>query len=627
MAARSQSAVSSAGGFVQYALAVSIPDQKVGGSFMHRATPFQTGRVLGEFAIATLWLISLAGPARAADQAFDVTVSANSSQVMAGSKPIGEILKGTRLTVRRTNDDWYLVDVPAANPPQQGWIRKSDVQRAVASQAAVSHVLEQSQTRLKDRDSLFQQSLKLRDAGKLEEAIAADEQTLAIDREVLGNEHDDTLASLSDQADLRQQKGDYAGARKLLEEVVDTKTRLLGKNAWQVTDARLALADTSIWEKLEPADRQALNHCVDLTNTVGQLMDQGKGRAALPLAKESLDIRTRVLGPKHRLTSFACAWMASINSQIGDFAEAERWHLQTLGIQKEVFGERHPSYLSSLNNLAVSYAKHGEYSKCEPLYRQILAARKEVLGEKDPAYADSLNNLAMHYWETGAYAKAEPLYQQALATEKAVRGEKDLVYATCMENLARLYADMGNYAKAEPLYLQALAIRKELTGEKHPDYATTLGNLADLYRKTGKYAQAEPLYRQALEVKKESLGETHPEYAICLNNMANFYFGMGKYAQVEPLLLQALAVEKKVMGEKHPKYASTLANLATVYDRLGEYSKAEPLHRQSLAIRKEVLGEKHPDYAFGLNGMAGHYDETGEYAKAEALYREALIYS
>jgi hypothetical protein len=152
--------------------------------------------------------------------------------------------------------------------------------KAATAPANKAPLTPQQQERIKERDKLFQQSLKLREERTLDDAIAADEKVLAIDREVLGNEHGDTLASLCDQAELRQQNGDCDGARRLFEEALMTKSRLYGKDAWQVVDARLDHADVDVWSKLKPEDRKALDRCVDLTNQVGELMDQGNARAA-----------------------------------------------------------------------------------------------------------------------------------------------------------------------------------------------------------------------------------------------------------------------------------------------------------------------------------------------------------
>ena len=95
---------------------------------MRRAILSQAIRFLSPFWIAVLWLLALSDPVRAADLSFDVVVTADSTRVMAGEKAIGEVKQGTRLTVSQTNANWYLIDLPNATPPQQGWIRKSDVQ-------------------------------------------------------------------------------------------------------------------------------------------------------------------------------------------------------------------------------------------------------------------------------------------------------------------------------------------------------------------------------------------------------------------------------------------------------------------------------------------------------------------
>ena len=56
----------------------------------------------------------MVGSARAADQTFEVIVSPDSTSVISGKQRIGELKKGTRLTVSRVNGDWYLVDIPGA---------------------------------------------------------------------------------------------------------------------------------------------------------------------------------------------------------------------------------------------------------------------------------------------------------------------------------------------------------------------------------------------------------------------------------------------------------------------------------------------------------------------------------
>ena len=116
-----------------------------------------------------------------------------------------------------------------------------------------------------------------------------------------------------------------------------------------------------------------------LNQQVVQLIDQGRYKEAIPIAKRSLAIHEKALGPEHL--------------DVG----------------------------ASLNNLAVLYYDLGAYQKAEPLFKRALAIREKALGPDHPDVADSLNNLAELYDALGDYAKAEPLYKRALAIyEKAL---------------------------------------------------------------------------------------------------------------------------------------------------------------------------------------------------------------
>jgi tetratricopeptide (TPR) repeat protein/CHAT domain-containing protein len=557
----------------------------------------------------------------AAEQPFDVIVTASSTEVMAGEKPIGEVPEGARLTVTQTDGDWYLVDVPNANPPQQGWIRKNNVQVAVASDPELTP---QQQEQLKERDKFEHQMNELRDAGKLDEAITAAEKMLAVEQSVLGHDHPDALGSLADLASLHEAKQDFATARKLRGEVFAAKTKQLGKDHWQTINARLAAEKTALLEKLDPAERSQLKEADRLTADASKLYSAAQYAKALDAAERAHEIRVRILGARHPDCAPTNSALAMIQEQLGDYAKAESSFRQALTIVKETQGEQHPNYGSSLDNLATLYQELGNYAAAKPLRQQALEIDKLTLGENNFDYAIGLAGMAVLDQEMGDYAKAEPLFLQALRIKKQVVGEWNRSYALTLNNLAMMYREMGDYSRAEPPCRRALEIRKKVLGETHPEYAISLENLAGLYLNMANYAAAEPLYKQALDITKQSLGERHFKYATCLNNLANLYDLMGDYAKVEPLREQALEIQKQALGEKHPHYAVNLANLARFYDRMGNYSKAEPLLVQAMQIRKEVLGEKHPDYGSSLDDLASHYRSKGEYAKAEPLFLEAL---
>jgi CHAT domain-containing protein/Tfp pilus assembly protein PilF len=517
--------------------------------------------------------------------------------------------------------------------------------------------------RLKGRDRLKQEARSLSSAGHLNEAVAATEKVLAIERDVFGSQHPDVAGTLSRLADLQEQREHFDAARQARKETLAIRMQLHGAGHWETIDARLAAAWLERMSKLPPAQRQRLRDAARLNAQVNRFGDEGKIDEALPMAVRALEIRKEILGEEDVQTAESLNNLGWMYREKFDYARAEPLFRHALELRKKLLGEKHPDYgetLNSLgwmyyyqdqydkaevyfqqalpiykeaghrdygvclNNLGTLYGRTGRYAKAEPYFREAVELRKRTIGEKDPAYAVSLVNLGWIYYEQADYARAELLYLQAFQIRKEVMGNRSAAYAKSLKSLATLYIKMSEYPKAERLLSEAADVEREVLGEKNPDYATTLDDLAVVYEHIGDYAKAEPLCRQALEIRKKTLGEAHRDYADSLVGLATENLEQGEYSKAEPLLRQALEIDKKTLGEAHPRYARDLHDLACMYWRAGDWAKAEPLFRQVLEIRKKTLGEAHPNYAITLRLLAWVYAARGEYARAEPLCRQAL---
>jgi CHAT domain-containing protein len=485
-------------------------------------------------------------------------------------------------------------------------------------------VSQEPKAALKERDQLWDQTQKLRAAGKTIEAITAAEAMLAIERKVLPAGHADLAASLDWLAEMYVQREDFRNAKSARAEILQIVRKRHRETHWKVTDARLALDDVEGQARMTRDQRQKLAEADRSKRDAIALDEAGKYVDAAAHARRALALRKAVLGERHPDYATSLNNLAELLRSQGHYAAARPLCEQALAIRKAVLGERHPDYAASLNNLALLLESQGDYAAARPLYEQALVINKAVLGERHPEYANSLDNLAGFLRDQGDYGAARPLYEQALAIHKAALGERHPRYATSLNNLAGLLSAQSDYAGARPLYEQALAIYKAVLGEHHPDYARSLNNLASLLKNQGEYAAARPLHEQALAIRKAVLGERHPDYAESVNNLAELLYSQGDYAAARPLYEQALAIRKAVLGERHPNYASSLNNLALLLKSLGDYVAARPLYEQALAIRKAVLGERHPNYAVSLNDLAGFLGSQGDYAAARPLYEEAL---
>ena len=581
-------------------------------------------RALALFATVLALLLLACTEINAAGEPFDVVVTAGSTQVMSGPTSIGDVKQGTRLRVTQTNADWCLVDLPGANPPQQGWVRKGDVQTASAVAAAAPLRPGLRKAKLKERSRNLAEANKLQAEGKLKQAIDAATAALDIERDVLGADHPDTIATLRRLALLHQELGEFAAARQLDEQVLTATTKRLGKEHWQSINAQQALQTTILLEKLEPALEQQYLQSVELDRRVRELLKKEEYTKAVAPATQSLEITRKIFGEHDSNYANRLTVMAELDYDAADFAKAAGLDRQALRICQETLGEKHPNCALNLNELARAYLAVGDFANAEPLFQQALQIYRDTVGERHHDYARELNNLAGLYVSLGDYPQAEKLCQQAFEIRKHLSGEIRLADANSLESLAAIYSAMGEYAKAEPLCRQALEIQRTISGETNPSYAGTLLRLGAINTVMGDFAKAEPLLLQAIQIRKQALGDKHPRYARALVSLGLLYYSMGEYAKAEPLYQQALQIDADTIGTKHPAFAASLSDLGALYLATGEYSKAKPLFQQALEIRKASLGKKHPDYAKALVNLASLDCALHEYAKAEPLYLEAL---
>jgi hypothetical protein len=113
----------------------------------------------------------------------------------------------------------------------------------------------------------------LMDRGDYAGARRLGERVLEVRRRVLGEEHTDTLASMNNLAEPLWADGDFAGAQRLLERVLEVTARVLGEEHPRTLEAMGNLAET--------------------------LLAQGDFAAARRLQERALEVMPRVLGEEH----------------------------------------------------------------------------------------------------------------------------------------------------------------------------------------------------------------------------------------------------------------------------------------------------------------------------------------
>lgn len=246
--------------------------------------------------------------------------------------------------------------------------------------------------------------------------------------------------------------------------------------------------------------------------------------------------------------------------------------------------------MSSINNLAIAYKNLGLYAEAEPYYLESLSLRKSSNGTENPEYARALNNIGNLYLEMEDYKRAEASHLEAFAIRSRILPPDHEDYRQSKFNLANLYSDLGNFSKAEEMFLEILSKEKEQLGEDHPYNAITMDNLGNVYRRKGQYDKAEPYYLEAAAIRLKAFGPGKTSYIRSLINLLSLYNtsgdtekGLGIWSKLSPVLADPSNLNKKQMLQ-------ILVGGGLLHAYLGVYDEAAVLLDSAMATNHRNWG-------------------------------------
>jgi len=387
------------------------------------------------------------------------------------------------------------------------------------------------------------------------------ERDLYINRKHLGQEHNNTLTSMGDLAELYRVQGRYDQAELLYEKLLEISPRVLGAE--------------------HP-------HTLTFMNNYAMIHHhKGRYEQAEELYLKSFEIRKRQLGEEHPNTLATMNNLGGLYYDTGQYEKAEMMQLKTLEVQERVLGPEHPETLMLMSNIAALYMAQGKYEKAESLFLTILPIQKRVLGEEHPGTMTATNNLAHLYIHQKRYDQAEPLYERVLEVNTRKLGEEHQYTMASMNNLAELYRDQKRYDESEQLHTRAYKLKVRVLGREHPDTLAAMNNLAELYKDQGRYNDAETLHLETLEISKRVLGEQHPNTLSTMNNLAMVYMFQSEFQKAETLHLRTLELRRQVLRPEHPYIERTIRHLVDLYNAWGKPEEAQKWrNRLSAAVRE-----------------------------------------
>jgi eukaryotic-like serine/threonine-protein kinase len=310
------------------------------------------------------------------------------------------------------------------------------------------------------------------------QAQALLEQTVEIQRRVLGPRNRDTLYSTFNLGAVLANEGHLTRSEKLYRDTLATQQRVLG-----------------------PENPDTL---FTMNNLAQTLMSEGHFAEAEKIQREVVRLRTHALGPDDHHTLASMAGLANILMQERRYADAETVCRQTLDVQRRVLGTDHPETLGTMLLLGNALQGEGKNAEAEKIQRETLDVERRVLGPDHPDTLTTMSDLAITLEAENRYPEAEKLDREALEGRTRVLGPDSPDVLISMNNLANVLTDEKHWGEAEKLQRQTLDIQRRVLGAEHPYTLFSIANVGIDLSHEGRYSEGAKLFQQAIQIASKT---------------------------------------------------------------------------------------------------------------------------
>lgn len=428
-------------------------------------------------------------------------------------------------------------------------------------------------------------------------AIEQFEQSAAIRKSRLGDEHLETLTAFFHVAQAYLAAGKTAEALELFEKVREAQIRIQGPTHPNSFSAIRGLA-------------VAYQHA-------------GEIKEAIKMLEQLRASETEIFGAGALETVETLGSLASAYNSGGRVGEAVTILERVRDVRLESVGPDHPDTLATLSSLAVLYQADGKTPKAIAILEKVRDVSMLILGPEHPDTLTALGNLALAYQDSGRIHEAIEINETVRDAEARILGPEHPDALITITNLAEQYQGVGRNMEAIKMIELVRNIETKILGPDHPDTLLSLNNLAVAYERVGRSSEAIPILVQVRDSLIRILGEDHPETLASFANLAVVCDSTGRIAEAIEIYEQVRDVQTRILGPDHPDTLRTLSNLAAAFWRAKQLDKSIPLFEDVLRRREATLGRRHPSTLLNVANLGVNYRDAGRLQEAIPLLEEA----
>lgn len=446
----------------------------------------------------------------------------------------------------------------------------------------------------------------------------------------------DVERSIRTRIDEHRRSAAYGVALDLSRELLEHRRRRGAARPYEIRDAERLVATLEHIVAMPEAHRRELAAADALTPEIHDLYAAGRFADALESIERQLDVRRRLLGPRHPDTLACLNDVALVRQDLGDLDAAEAPTREALELALAIHGDEHPDVANTRNSLARLLWYRGDLDGAERELRQAVALWKHLLGT-DPHVALGLHNLGRLHHDQGHFAAAEPLYRAALAMRRELDGpeSESVVWTTSL--IACLLADQGDHITAVAMQHDAVEIGAALlehsrpTGHRSgvgipPSYSFAVSTLAAILEAAGRLDEARDVARQSVMHAREEKGPTHADVAAVLLREGEILFRLGELDDAEACLDEAASIREAALGGEHAEMAFCHRALAHLAWRRGDLAEAEKRLERADALSSSPGWIHHPSAIGTLVELGALARRRGDTSSANTRLRAAAAH-
>ncbi|MFN7941988.1 MAG: serine/threonine-protein kinase [Thermoanaerobaculia bacterium] len=329
-----------------------------------------------------------------------------------------------------------------------------------------------------------------------------------------------------------------------------------------------------------------------VTGLAGVESELGDFAAAERTARAALALAESTSGPESAPSFAAVRTLAKILSRGGRSAEALRYSERAAGLGRRLFGIEAPDTLVAYGNLAILASNEGENRRLREILDEIEPIERRVFG---PRRTDTLAlaRLRANLEEReGHFAAANAAIEGVIAILRAAGADAGTALGWTLHHAATLRLAAGDLPGAEVREREAVAFQRRTTGADEPAMLT---GLACVLLERGQLAEARSTLARAdrIEVERGELdGAWRAETLLQLGRSAA---RAGARAEAREHLTSAIELSSRAVSGGSRSTARALVELVQVLDEPERQQRCPELLDRAVAIGARFLAPDHPE--------------------------------